>query len=104
MSLSTERMAETEQSRQELIEEFQGDAGESWSHRYKPGSCGCHELLDRAALIGDLLEESVLRHPACVANAEWFALADEAVTALRELYQRVGAEHCSAPNSGASEA
>jgi hypothetical protein len=66
------------------------------SEDYKPGSFGCHELLDRTNLVADNLEEWILSHPACVQNAEWYALADRAVTALRELYQRIGAEHLEA--------
>jgi len=58
-----------------------------------PGSFGCHELLDRTAMLGDSVEEYILDHPSCVQNPEWYALADQAVTALRELYQRIGAEH-----------
>ena len=35
---------------------------------YRPGSAGCHELLDRAALFTDMLERHLLAHPACVAQ------------------------------------
>jgi hypothetical protein len=56
-------------------------------------SAGCHELLDRTALVSDLLERHLLSHPACVARPEWYLLAERAAAALRELYQRVGAEH-----------
>ena len=35
----------------------------------------------------------VRTHPACVQNREWFALAEQAVVALHELYQRIGAAH-----------
>ena len=60
---------------------------------FKPGSFGCHELLDRTSIAADTLEQFVLSHPACIQNPDWYALADKAVTALRELYQRIGAEH-----------
>ena len=53
----------------------------------------CHELLDRTALLSDLLERHLLGHPACVANPGWYRLAEQAAAALRELYQQVGAEH-----------
>jgi hypothetical protein len=31
-----------------------------------------------------------------VANPEWYLLAEQAAAALRELYQRIGAEHLEA--------
>lgn len=67
--------------------------GANWHDQYRPGSFGCHELLDRTNLIADALEQFVLQHPACVQNPEWFALADRATSALRALYQRIGREH-----------
>ena len=71
-----------------------------WEARYAPGSFGCHELLDRVNLLGDLVEGQVLEHPSCALQAEWYHLAAQAVEALRELYQRIGAEHLDAENSG----
>lgn len=82
----------TEQERQQLIDEFNADSPD-WAEQAKPGSFGCHELLDRTALVADTLEQYILTHPACVQNKEWFALAHQAVVALRELYQQVGADH-----------
>jgi hypothetical protein len=43
--------------------------------------------------MADTVEQYVLNHPACVQNKDWFALAEQAVGALRELYQQIGAEH-----------
>jgi hypothetical protein len=83
----------TEQERQQLVAELIADRGPDWAEQYKPGSFGCHELLDRTALVADAVERYVLTHPACVQNQDWFALADQAVAALRELYQRIGQEH-----------
>ncbi len=71
-----------------------------WETRYGPGSFGCHELLDRVLLLGDLVEGQVLEHPACALQAEWYHLAAQAVEALRELYQRIGAEHLAAEDAG----
>ena len=68
-------------------------AAEQWSEPYKPGSFGCHELLDRTSMAGDMVEHYVLSHPACAQNQDWYALADQAVAALRELYQRIGEAH-----------
>ncbi len=87
------KVLDTEQERQRFIDELIADHGPQWTEQYKPGSFGCHELLDRTAMIADTLEQYVLAHPACVQNKEWFALAEQAVTALRELYQRVGEAH-----------
>jgi hypothetical protein len=75
------------------LEAVAAEEGPGWEDRYRPGSFGCHELLDRVNLLGDLVEEKVLGHPACALRAEWYELAVGAVEALRELYQRVGADH-----------
>jgi hypothetical protein len=93
MSARPAKATEREQDRQELLKELAADYGSEGPKQYEPGSFGCHELLDRTNLIGDMVEEYILNHPACVPNKEWFALAHDAVTALRELYQKVGAEH-----------
>ena len=79
--------------RRRLLKEMAAEYGPDWSEQYKPGSFGCHELLDRTSLVADTVERHVLTHPACVQNEEWFALAERAVTALRDLYQRVGEAH-----------
>ena len=85
--------SEIEADRERLAKELAVEHGPGWAEQYRPGSVGCHELLDRAALLTDLLERHVLEHPACIANPEWYALAEQAAAALRELYQRIGAEH-----------
>jgi len=82
------------------------ESGAGWADGYRPGSPGCHELLDRAALLSDMLERHLLSHPACVANPGWYMLAEQAAAALRELYQQVGAEHLGAEGTsrpGAAE-
>ena len=83
----------TEQERQQLLDELAADHGPHWAAQYEPGSFGCHELLDRTALAVDIVERYVRTHPACIENQEWFALAEQAVAALQELYQRIGAAH-----------
>ena len=93
MDRDTAKGTDTEQVRQQLVEELVADQGPEWSHHYKPGTVGSHELLDRTSLVADIVERYVLSHPACVQNPNWFVLAEQAVTALRELYQRVGEEH-----------
>jgi hypothetical protein len=84
---------ESEQDRQDLLAELVAEHGENWSEQYGSGSFGCHELLDRTALMADSVERYILSHPACLQNEEWFSLAHQAATALHELYQRIGAEH-----------
>jgi hypothetical protein len=86
---------EIETERRQHIAEMAADAGEDWAKEYAPGSPGCHELLDRAALAADIVERHVVAHPACVANPEWYALAERAAAALRDLYQSVGKSHLS---------
>lgn len=92
MAARTKKANETEQVRRQLLRELNADESE-WKEENKPGSFGCHELLDRTHLLAGLIEHQVLTHPACVCNAEWFALANKAATALQELYRQVGAEH-----------
>jgi hypothetical protein len=95
MNLESLNPHEVEQDRQRQERELAAESGEDWVEEYQPGSAGCHELLDRTALIADLLERHILAHPACIARSEWYLLAEQAAAALRELYQQVGAEHLS---------
>jgi hypothetical protein len=92
MGVQAAEPSDAEVDRQRRIAEMTGAHGPGWSDGFQPGSFGCHELLDRTNLLADTLEQYVLSHPACLGNREWYALADRALTALRELYQRVGAE------------
>jgi hypothetical protein len=101
MSVESLSPYEVEQDRLRQARELAAESGEGWAEGYRPGSAGCHELLDRAALVADLLERHVLAHPACVARPEWYLLAEQAAAALRALYQQVGAEHLAVENPGA---
>jgi hypothetical protein len=94
-------VSDCEAQRQALVAEMNAETGDDWRNANKPGSFGCHELLDRTAMLSSLLEQFVLSHPACVQNPEWYALADQAASALSELYQRVGSQHLSAPPAAA---
>ena len=87
------KVPDMEQERQQLLDELTADHGSHWAEQYAPGSFGCHELLDSTALAADIVERYVRTHPACVQNREWFALAEQAVAALQELYQRIGSAH-----------
>ena len=93
MGKHTLKVPDTEHERQQLLDELAADHGPHWAEQYEPGSFGCHELLDRTALAADIVERYVRTHPACIENREWFALAEQAVAALQELYQRIGAAH-----------
>ena len=82
-----------ENERRKRIDELTAEQGADWEVRYQPGSFGCHELLDRTCLLADQLENTILAHPSCIRDPQWYALAARAVEDLRELYQRVGSEH-----------
>jgi hypothetical protein len=101
MSTASVIPTEIEQERARQAAELEADSGADWAREYRPGSFGCHELLDRTALLADMVEQQIQTHPACVANAEWFLLAEQASAALRELYQQIGAEHLGADESSA---
>jgi hypothetical protein len=93
--------AEIEGDRLRQAAALVAESGAAWADQYRPGSAGCHELLDRAALLADMLERYLLDHPACVANPEWYRLAEQAAASLQALYQLVGAEHLGGePTSG----
>lgn len=84
------RFMDIEQERARSIDEFIIADGPQWAEKHVPGSFGCHELLDRTSVAAALVDTYILNHPACVQNAEWFALAERASSALNELYQRIG--------------
>ncbi len=94
MSIDTqESILELEQHRQELVSDLAAEHGLDWAAPFAPGTFGCHELLDRALLAAEAVEQNVLNHPACIQNPQWFALAEQAVAALNDLYQQIGAAH-----------
>lgn len=87
---------QVDSDRDHLVAELADESGPDWADAYKPGTSGCHELLDRVSLLMDMADRYVVEHPACLARPEWYALADRAAEALRQLYQQVGAEHLGA--------
>ncbi len=103
MDQQAAKAIDMEQERQQRIDELTAEHGPQWPEQYKPGSFGCHELLDRTSLAANLVEQYVLSHPACAQNRDWFALAEQAVAALRELYQRVGEEHLDCEGNAVGE-
>lgn len=60
---------------------------------YDPGSFGCHEALHTAGVVMDLVETSLVDHPAIGGRPEWHELATKAHKALFDLHQAIGAEH-----------
>ncbi len=90
---------ESEQERRRRLEALASEQGPGWEGASQPGTFGCHELLDRTALIADMVERSLLEHPSCLQNEEWFALAERAASALHELYQKIGGVHLDEPET-----
>jgi len=82
-----------EAERKQRVEEMGADQEPEWMERFGPGSFGCHELLDRTSLMVNNLEQYILAHPSCLRDPEWYSLADRALTALMDLYQKIGAAH-----------
>jgi len=102
MSAQAPKPTDTEQDRQQRLDELREDYGLDWVGQYKPGSFGCHELLDRVAMAVDLAERQLLSHPSCVQNAEWYALAEQAFSALHNLYQKIEDAHLDIGNESSS--
>ena len=105
MNMESVNAHEIEQERQGLARQLTGESGEEWVEENRPGSVGCHELLDRTALVADMLARHILTHPACISRPEWYLLAEQAAAALRALYQNVGTEHLAVdgPDADSSE-
>lgn len=83
----------TEGERLRRIKQQVDEAGPGWSGPFKPGTFGCHELLDRTSMLADQVERLIVDHTSILLDPEWFALAERALTALNDLYQRVGESH-----------
>jgi hypothetical protein len=49
-----------------------------------------HEALDRASLIGDMVDRHLIQHPVCKLDKEVNKLVEEAATKLFEAYQLLG--------------
>lgn len=87
---------DVEKERLQEIVDLSAESGPDWVGDNAPGSFGCHELLDRTAMFADLLEQQIQRHPACLANPNWYLRASQAAAILHDLYQQIGAEHLEA--------
>lgn len=60
--------------------------------QYGPGSFGCHEALDRASLLTEMVHE-LAEHGAVKLNPKWEKMALKAGDQLYALYQAIGAAH-----------
>ncbi len=98
MSLHTESSRDLENQRQQGVQEYESQTAPAALEDFRPGTFGCHELLDRTSLLADQVECAILSHPSCLQNREWYQLASEASAALRELYQRIGSKHLDPPD------
>jgi hypothetical protein len=96
MATDQAAMTDAEIRRREAVSELIEERGANWREEFAPGTLGCHELLDRAALIAGLVDQQILDHPACLQNEQWYKLAESAAEALNNLYQAVGAAHLDA--------
>ncbi len=76
-----------------LAEQLTEESGTWGKAAYQPGSYGCHELLDRTAILANELDGLVVRHPACVLNPEWHSMATRALDILWDLYHLIGDAH-----------
>jgi hypothetical protein len=59
---------------------------------FAPGTVGCHEAMHLASVFMDTVDRPLCDHPAVLSNPDWYRLADEAQTALFNLYQAMGAK------------
>jgi hypothetical protein len=83
------------EERERTAAELTAEEGANWIERNRPGSFGCHELLDRTSINVDMIESHLVEHSACIANPEWYELAWKAADSLHDLYQKIGAVHLS---------
>jgi hypothetical protein len=89
-----------EQERQARLAELQEEP--DLAERYAPGTCGAHELLDRAYLAAEFFQQNVLDHPACAMSPDLWAKAAAIAELLGEFYQRAG-EVCIEDTDNAGE-
>ena len=85
--------SDVERERVERLTDAREGTEPDWADAFRPGSLGCHELMDRASIVADTIDGVLLSHPSCLLNPEWYALADRAAKAIYDLYQRIGTVH-----------
>ena len=84
--------AEIEQDRLARLAEASEGLQPGWEETFAAGSFGAHEFLDRVSVVADFIDRTLLDHPACILNPEWFSAASRLVEVLGDLYQAVEAE------------
>ena len=85
MSMDKEIEEQRKYELKELTDSYQDP-----QKQFGPGTFGEHELLDRAMMAFEFFDAQVVRHPACVLNADLFFAASKAYDALTSFYQMVG--------------
>ena len=88
--------AETEAFRLQRLTEAASDHGttaEQLVAEFAPGSFGCHEALQMTSVFMDSVDRHLAEHPSILAVPEWYQLAEDAHTALFNLYQAIGTSH-----------
>jgi len=53
-----------------------------------------HEALDRAYMIGDIIDRHLIQHPVCKLDKEVNQLVEEASMKIFEVYQLLGHKSC----------
>ena len=56
MSLHTESSRDLENQRQQSLQEYESQTDSSALDDFRPGTFGCHELLDRTSLLAEQVE------------------------------------------------
>lgn len=61
--------------------------------RFKPGSYGCHEAIDRCDTVIDLIEDRLLSHPSIYLNQELYRKMRIAQQFLTDCYEELFTIH-----------
>ena len=62
--------------------------------KFVPGTFGCHEAMHMASVLAEMVDERLCEHPSIQLCKEWSEKAEAARSALFDLYQAIGREHC----------
>jgi hypothetical protein len=92
---------ELERERLDALDMRDAEEDSAWRERYSPGTCGCHEALHVSSIVANLIADRLMEHGAVIQNPEWYRLAQQAHSAMFDLYQAIGAVHLTAePSKG----
>ncbi len=86
-----ETLTDCERNEEERREAIAGLSGSGMKCASDP--FGQHELLDRAHLVGEMVNDLLVEHPACIVDADLFEKAVHARDVLSDLYQAIGERH-----------